>query len=245
MFRYLLVLITVFAYSCGQRCTTVCDEQVSEGKPLTKATKEKYIGTGKLIPINTKDENYFHVASYAKDTITPSGWRISYWVKDDSTRYKDLYIKWEKGNVKGIFYDGDVLEMRSYFVPEYIGETPNHLLFWHGCATSCQAILVCNKDKEAKARDIPYVTNYNLPLGQIVYLSEESYLGEYIIVGVVDLLRKKGYGIVFNGTAPYAAKDQAVERVDFSKDKISITALLQNPNNDTETIKVTKVVELE
>jgi SanA protein len=109
---------------------------------------DKYLpGTGMLIPINFSDTNYTDLQSWVKDTISSSGWSINYLVKDDSTRYNDLYIRWNKGNRTGLFCDSDVLLMRRYFIPVLAGENGTHI-FWNMVAllpeqlfSSCQKIL--------------------------------------------------------------------------------------------------------
>ena len=42
---------------------------------------------------NAEDDVGFN----AHDTITADNWKIEYLIKDDTTRYDDVYIKWSKG----------------------------------------------------------------------------------------------------------------------------------------------------
>ena len=121
----------------------------TKSKETLKLDKTSISGTGKLIAINFSDTNYSGVASYTVDTTTADGWSIQYLVKDDTTRYKDLYIVCSKGNIKSIYRADNVLEYRRYFIPEFAAETKTNIYFTHGCATDCSAILVFDKDTAA------------------------------------------------------------------------------------------------
>jgi hypothetical protein len=219
----------------GIACNTPVENK-TEVPPL-------YVGTGKLIPINFADSNYADVINYAVDTITPSGWQITYLVKDDSTRYSDIYIEWSNEKTKGIYKAEDALEIRRYFIPKYMGETHNHILFEHGCATDCSAILVCEEDTSPQARDIIYVIAYDFTLGQLAYLTEDSYdTEENVNVGVLNLLYGKEYKALFKGISPYANKQFAVDTVMFSQKQVSITASLRNTYADTVFTQKQKVI---
>jgi hypothetical protein len=93
------------------------------------ANNTKIARTGKLIPVNLNDTLYGDFRSDFKETITSDGWKINYLVKDDSTKYKDIHIKWEKDrNVRTLNFPS-VLIMRSYFLPVFKTETKTHLFF--------------------------------------------------------------------------------------------------------------------
>jgi hypothetical protein len=57
--------------------------------------------------------------SRLKDTVTPSGWKIAYLVKKDSTMEEDVYIKISKDNFVNVHKVERVLRYRSYFIPVY------------------------------------------------------------------------------------------------------------------------------
>jgi hypothetical protein len=140
-----------------------CSQKKKENSP--DAESIQYLGNDKLLPINFKDTNYVDLILYAKDTITNDGWRIRYLVKDDNSKYNDLYIECSKGNCKAVFYGDGILQFRRYFIPEYVGETENFLFFTHACATDCLALLVMEKDNAPTLIDYQRVCEYNLKLG--------------------------------------------------------------------------------
>lgn len=216
-----------------------------------KQTKNKDVinlatGTGKLVPINYSDSNYYGVASYAKDTVTADGWSIKYLVKDDSTRYKNLYIVCSKGNIKAIHQAEEVLEFRRYFIPEFEAETKTNIYFTHGCATDCSAILVFDKDTLAQFSDYMQVVKYNVPLGQVLYVADTSYQNEEKIyeLALVDIGRHKTHKITFNGVCDGVYKPACVDTVIFSKNKISVTVSLRKSIEDIDQAKQIRTVSL-
>ena len=229
---YLSILFAiVLACNSPERSPVAVEKTDSLASLKTKA--EPYIGTGKLIPINFTDTNYVEAIHYANDTITKDGWQIKYLVKDDSTRYEDIYIEWSKGSIKGVYKAEQAIEMRRYFIPVYVGEGKRALYFWHGCATDRQAILMLDKNNAVKAHDIEAIVDYNIPLEQFVYITDESYNKDAVLeLAVIDMLRYeeniyKPIGI------PPLNKQQAVTKVKFSKNTVWITTELRRSYEDT------------
>ena len=202
--------------------------------------------TGKLIPINFSDTNYIDLGLYAEDTTTADGWSIQYLVKDDSTRYKDLYIVCSKENIKAIHRAENVLEYRRYFIPEFEAETKTNIYFTHGCATDCSAILVFDKDTAAKFSDYMEVVKYNVPLGQVLFVTDTTYKNEEKIyeLALVDIKNHKTHKLTFNGICDGVYKPSCVDTVIFSKNKVSVTVSLRKSIEDIEQAKQIKTVLL-
>jgi len=180
------------------------------------------------MPIDPNDSNYLDVKSYAIDTVTPSGWSIKYFVRDDNTKYDDLYIQWSKGSIKGVYQAEDVLQMRRYFIPEYRGENQNHIFLWHGCATGCQAILTLSKDSSPTAKDYLNIIDYDISTSKVVYLTNFNLEHEPSLeVAIVDLNSSKESKARFENLCMSAAlKQSCIDTVVFSKDKVVIKATL-------------------
>jgi hypothetical protein len=202
--------------------------------------------TGELIPINFSDTNYIDLGHYAKDTTTADGWFIQYLVKDDSTRYKDLYIVCSKGDIKAIHRGADVLEFRRYFIPKFEAETKKNIYFTHGCATDCSAILVFDKDAAAQFSDYMQVVKYAVLLGQVLYVTDTSYQNEEKIyeLALVDIPRHKTHKITFDGICDGTYKPACVDTVIFSKKKVSVTVSLRKTIEDIDQAKQIKTVRL-
>jgi hypothetical protein len=202
--------------------------------------------TGKLIPINFSDTNYLDLKLYAMDTTTKEGWSIKYFVKDDSTRYKDLYIICSKGHIKAIHRAENVLEFRRYFIPEFEGETKTNIYFTHGCATDCSALLVFDKDSTAQFTDYLEVVKYDMQLGQVLYVTDTTYQNEEEIyeLGLSDISRHKIHKLTFHGICDNVYKPACVDTVMFSKNQVSVIVSLRKSIESVDQAKQTKTVRL-
>lgn len=202
--------------------------------------------TAKFISINLNDSSYIDFKSFAVDTITDSGWRIKYLVKNDSTKYKDIYIDCFKGNKHAIYFGSDLLQLRPGFVPRYIAETKSHLVFWHRCATDCQALLVLSKDASMKFKEFESVIDYNLNLGQILYISDDYYENpsNNFIVNLMDLVRNKNYKISFKEVCSAANMVSCVDTVIFKKSKVTVKAILRPTITANENKIISKTIKL-
>jgi len=216
-----------------------CSQTRKKDRPVIKLKSK---GTGSLISINFADTNYNGVQDYAKDTITKSGWAIKYFIKDDSTRYDDLYIKWSKGSVIGTFYCGDALEMRRYFIPVLSGENKSHIFLEHGCSTGGEAVLILPKYNELKGRDYSYVIKYDITTSQIVYMPENSFNTDTPIFSVIDLHRNIEKQILFKNIYTPRPEDGCIDRVIFNKDFVKLYATLQDKNAPDKSVKESHIV---
>jgi hypothetical protein len=198
---------------------------------------------GKLTKIDFSDSNYVGVQIYAKDTTTSDGWRIKYLVKDDSTRYNDLYIQWTKGQLTGLFCLRDVLLMRRYFIPILKGNNKTHIFMKHGCATSCSAILTLSKDKKLESRDFAYVVDFDITTGQIVYIPERSYSLETLEVSVVDLNRHLETPVIFRNICNLAPESGCIDQILFAKDNVIVSASLLDKDDKTKSVKESHTVK--
>jgi hypothetical protein len=201
--------------------------------------------TEKLIPIDYLDlEHYYNLDNLNK--MTADGWAINYFVKDDRTRYKDIYIECSKGNLKGIFFGEDLLEYRRYFIPEFITETDKHIYFSHGCATDCSAILVFNKDI-CQFRDYVQIVDYSIENEQLVYVADNSYENEFDLyeLVVVDLRRNKTYSVVYKENICMGVfKEDCVDTIQFSPNKVLISTTLVDTLTHTIETRQTKEIIL-
>jgi major membrane immunogen (membrane-anchored lipoprotein) len=108
----LTIFSTILLVACGQKGNK--ENDISNSQVLEPS--------GKLIQIDFRDNNYMDLQPSAKDTITNDGWNVRYLIKDDSTKYNDIYIECSKGNVSGLFHGENLLQYRHYFIPTFIGE---------------------------------------------------------------------------------------------------------------------------
>jgi len=213
------------------------------------SSKDKTAKTesGKIVPINYSDTNYIDLQSSTIDTTTNDGWNIKYFVKDDSTKYYDIYIECSKGKYKGLFYGPKLLQYRRYFIPSYIGETDSHIYFWHGCATDCSAILTFSKDSLCQFNDFENVVDYNIKLGQILFVAESTYENDEssFELALVDLKREKIHKIKYeNAVCMNVYKPACIDTIIFSNNQVTITTTLADQKTHMKDIKETRLIKL-
>jgi len=185
---------------------------------------------GKLIPIDFSDTNYREIKSYAMDTITKSGWAIKYMVKNDTTRYNDLYIQWSKGAKVGLFRFEDVLLMRTYFMPVVAGENDNYIFLTHACATECEALLTLSKENIPKAKDFVEVIKFDIKTNRVVFVNEKSSL-DTIIITTADLIRNKNKSIKFKNLCGLNPVGGCIDSVRFEKDYVKLMGTFPSGHN--------------
>lgn len=188
--------------------------------------------SGQLVRIDLNDSNFSDLNLHSADTLTQNGWSIKYLIKNDSTKYNDIYIEWSKGNIKGIYKAESVLQFRRYFIPQYVGENDNYLFLKHGCATDCSGILVLSKDSTF-SQDYIRVIDYNIPNGQVVYVTEVGTKDDSPFqVAVVDLPKHLEHLAQFKNLCMYAShKESCIDTIVFKKDLVSIKATLTIDNS--------------
>jgi len=228
--------MSIFLFNCGQ----------INDKNNPKIVNQNNTGTGKLISIDFSDTNYTYLELYAKDTVTAAGWKIKYLVKDDSTRYNDIYIQWTKENMTGLFYGGDILLMRRYFIPTYSGETNSHIYLEHGCATDCFAILTLSKDNMGEFRDYENIVDFNIKLGQILYVTDYSYENEdrNFELALADLSKQKTHKLTYSNICSAVFKPTCIDTVIFTKTKVTIKTTLRENIATEKDIKQSREIEL-
>src|SRR5690349_19039004 len=233
-------LIPILLFSCNPDRKNNTHEYKNIAPPVE--TAKLYKGTSELIPINFQDTNYVDVSNYAIDTTTQDGWNIKYLIKDDSTRYSDLYIQWSKQESKGIYHFPDVLTLKRYFIPVFKGENKRHLFFTHACATHCRALLTLSKEKTPKSKTFINIADFNIPNGQIVYTPDKDY-GKQFVVAIADLNKGMEKHVTFKNNALFLEPMENIDSVSFSNNQVELYATLIDRRDNTrkKTIKETHV----
>ncbi len=229
----IIALLSIFSVACVK----------SNNDRKTRIPSQKQ--TGELIPVNFADSNYIGLAPI-NDTITNDGWTIKYLVKDDSTRYHDIYIKCSKGGITGIFTGSDLLDFRSYFIPAYAGENDSFIYFIHGCASYCAALLVFSKDSTAKFQDFERIVDYNINFNQVLYITDSCYEFEDKLydLALVDLDNNNTQKITYNNICSGVYKPACIDTVIFSESQITIKTTLRKNIESEEEIKETRTIKL-
>lgn len=217
-------------------------------KKITKTSTDfqRPIETGNFISMNFSDTNFMGFKSFARDTVTVDGWAIKYLVKDDSTKYNDIYIDCSKGSKHEVFFGADLLQLRPGFISRLTGETKSHLFFWHRCATDCQALLVLFKDTSIKFKDYESVIDYNLNIGQLLYIPVGSYENpsSNFTVKLFDFLRNKEYKISFKEVCGAANMVSCIDTVIFKKSEVTVKATLRANIDSEKNELISKTIKL-
>lgn len=199
-----------------------------------------------LIRPDFETEEYWEFAYRMKDTVTSTGWEIKYFVKNDDTRFKDVYILCQKDTVRKIHKIPNVLKYRTYFVPRFSYETAFYLYFEHGCATDCSAILTFSKRNQSFC-DFPNLVKMDWKLDLLVRVTDYARKEERKLfeLEIIDLARNKNHIISYENVCRGANnKIICVEEIKFFYDKIIIKTILSPPQNWEEEIKETKIIKL-
>ncbi|HUQ65131.1 MAG TPA: hypothetical protein VM101_03200, partial [Flavitalea sp.] len=123
---------------------------------------------------------------YPVDTLLISRWRIKYY-SSGGRNDSDLFIECSKFGRKYTFIAHNVLRLRSYFVPAFIGETKDCIYFSTACATNCKALLVFHKSKKPSFKQYNSVIEYSIPHDLVTFIDENTDDGDKYIVSIANL----------------------------------------------------------
>jgi hypothetical protein len=211
--KYISLLLILLFMACGQP-TLLSDN--------TKAPLPKI--DGQLVPIVVTDTaytNYYNI----QPVTTPGGWAITYMVKNDSTRFTDAYIQWQKDDVKRVYKYEHVLEYRGQFMPQFSDENSSHIFMDHACATDCRALLALPKNTHEKAVDFVNVLGFDTKLGQVVtrtfFINNEIVRDGELIIKATDLTKGITKSVTFKNR-DYSIGNAMLDTVIFKGDRILV-----------------------
>jgi hypothetical protein len=149
---------------------------------------------GILVKVDYRDENYNGFRSSMGDRKTKDDWEINYLVRNDSTRYKDVFIGCSKGDLERTFEVNGAFSHPN-FMPKFIGENKDCFFFIYSCSSSCKALLIFNK-KEKDFKEYAYIVDYDIKKSLLVYTpQQESW--EPLKLKIVDLANQKEMDVFF------------------------------------------------
>lgn len=218
--KYISLLLILLVAACGQPALVSGHLEAPHSQ-----------GDGQLVPIADTDTAYTNYYNMQPAT-TPRGWNITYMVKNDSTRFTDAYIQWQKGDVKRVYKYPHVLEYRGQFMPQFSDENSNYIFMEHACATDCRAILALPKNNKEEAVDFEAVLGYDFSLNRILC---RAYTNNNRLKAVAtDLNRHKTKSVTFK--SPFYSIDIGYAPTDtiiFEKDMVIIKYEFFDADGDT------------
>lgn len=186
-----------------------------------------------LISYNEENDPEPHHVRNIKDTLTPHGWKIEHFVKNDSTKHKDLHIQWSHNNVKRTWQGSHLLELQSYFTPVFKSETQDYL-FMEFEVRGGDGVLILPKDPTAPFLIFPYIVGYSAIYGQVAYIPEASYSSESLDVEVYDLKSGKTKSVQFNERCSVLPENACLLKASFSKTLLTIFANTDGSDKPSE-----------
>ena len=197
-----------------------------------KKESSHYIGTGKLIPINFKDSIFNGWQVWIKDTLLKSGWYIQYLVKDDFSKYKDLYVQWTKDSKKGLVRFESVLESNGVSIPTFEGENDKNIFMTHACSSTCSALLILRKDSIPSYIDYHDIVNYSLKYGQILYVTDKTNDDSLYQISLVDLFKNQEHILDFKYKCSGVFKASYIDTVIFGLKRTIIKATFDDESGE-------------
>lgn len=203
---FVIVYVTLTCFGCEEK------------------SKETNSHESQLIPLDQNDTNYSR--GLPVDTTFPTGWKIEYLIKDDTTKYHDLFIRWSKEGKSGLYFGENLLNFRTYFIPEYVGENDYNIFMDHGCSTSCAGLLVLNKTS-LEHKDFQDIADYDISTNRVVWFkNDKTNISDGFTITITDLLMAKDTSLRFQNMALGPIKPQFIDTVIFKKNAVSIRCTL-------------------
>ncbi len=185
-----------------------------------------------FLPIEEKDKhpNYEEIGIWIQDTITTEGWKIEYLVKDDKTKYEDIYIRISKEDKMVLIKEENVLNFRKYFVPRFEGENSKKLYFIFASDTYTNGILIVDKMNPEKIEKYQTLVKYNIEKGEIYYLPELKDTDKFSI-NCINCFSEKEKILKYEGVCINPSKLACIKNIFEEGNYVEITCLLRE--NDT------------
>lgn len=210
----IIIILTLLTMSCKTE---------SKQNSIPEKTSE-----GLLISFDTENDTKPHYERNIKNTTTPNGWKIKYLVKNDSTRHRDLYIEWSKGNIRRNYCGHYLLELQPYFTPVFKTETDDYI-FMEFEVRGGDGILILPKNNKTSEVSFSYVIGYSPKYAQVVYIPESSYSTDHLDVEAYDIKSGKAKSVRFSHPCSVIPENECLTEARFDGNHIQILA---NPNGD-------------
>lgn len=205
---------------------------------------------GSLISVDSIDfEMYpdlFDLRTCIKDTITTSNWNIEYFVKNDSTIDKDIYIKISKNKFENIYKGESLLEFRRYFIPTYLSETEDEMILEHGCATDCSAITLISKKDTNLSEVFTHVIDFNEERKILIHITDSTYTNEAEMfqLEAINLNSDKRSNLTLRNICTDVYKASCIDTIIYKTDEIEIITLLRESMEESESTKKRNLIKI-
>ena len=173
-----------------------------------------------IVPINPFDPK-FDPMLCKMDTVFPDGWKVEYLVKNDSTKYTDLYIRCSRQEKSYVFFCDDYPSFRPCFIPMLFGQNEKFIYFSTFCITAQRVLLVMNKLHPEKSMELTPVIDFDVITNRLVLPSHEN---DGTFFSIYDLSTQQTKEIIFRNRCndPTRFADNCIDSVKFSENFVSV-----------------------
>ena len=182
------------------------------------------------IDLNDNHPNYEDFGAWVNDTITSDSWKIEYLIKNDHTKYDNLYIKISKGNLNGIIKEENVLNFRKYFIPAYEGENSKYLFFTFASDTYTNGILIVDKKQPSNFKKKKILLKSDFEKGYLFFINSKNEDDQFEI-GYFNIIEGTEEEIKFKGVCLLPIKTECVKNILEEREFIEFECHLKNIDN--------------
>lgn len=238
----MLLCVAACLFSCKQQPTALMNAsaQLTDSIGQSKRSTQKK-NAAVLIPIDRNDKGF--PDGLPVDMVTPAGWSVRYLVKDDETKYDELYIECAKGSSKVVFQD---LFLNVKLIPRFSAESDTHLFLTHKCGSDCIGLTTVSKQQIPEYQTYEWVLDYDVATGQVVYKIADDSTEDSVKLMVVNVPLGKEKRIAFDNL-PAHSQNGGVDSIVFKNRKVQLFAGLidRNDPDEEDIVKETRTVSFD
>lgn len=227
--NYVLLSAAALLFACKQNPSVLANASSQSTDSISQSEKKaNKKSAALLIPIDRNDKGF--PDGLPADVVTPGGWAIRYLVKDDDTKYDDLYIECSKGNSKVLIPDRF---LNVKLIPRFSKENETHLFLGHKCGAECMGLTTVSKEQIPVYQTYEMVLDYDVVTGQVVYTISDNSTEDSLKLMVVNVALGKEKRIAFDNV-PTHKTNGGVDSIVFKNKKVLLYAGLIDRNDPEE-----------
>jgi hypothetical protein len=184
-----------------------------------------------LILVDRTNSKYRNIQN---DTTSTAGWNICYLISRNPQRKEDLFISYQKDNIKQIYSLKKVLQYDTYrfSIPEYEGENDLFIFLRHFCGSGCGAITVLPKDSLRKPLVFSRLVAYDICTNKIIQWDRKPKGDLILYLKLTDIYLNKEYFLEFdNNCHSFANPILCISKIEFNENRVDVWADLTDKND--------------
>jgi hypothetical protein len=208
-----------------------------------KITSNVEIRDSLIIPQDIKtfsrDSNTYWIP---QDTVTKNRNFIKYLKTQNLCCRDNIYLNWGNDSVNRIFIVQSVLQLRTYFTPEFVAETNDYLILEHGCATDCRAVLFLPLNNSEKPHDIIDIVKFNKKNYTLVKgIEDNDDVNEHEFIEAINVKTNLKKRIIFKHSGLAARWTFLIDSCNISDKEIYIKANLHDRQKNKNVVEIVRL----